>query len=81
MLISGCSSGFGLLAAVEAARRGHKVVATLRDLGRRAALDQAARAAGVELDVLALDVNDAASIERCVAEVLRRHGRIDAAVN
>ncbi len=81
ILISGCSSGFGLLAAVEAARRGHKVVATLRDVGRRAALDQAASAAGVELDVLALDVNDAASIQRCVAEVLRRHGRIDALVN
>lgn len=81
VLISGCSSGFGLLAAVEAARRGWLVVATMRDLSRRAALDEAAAKAGVELDVLALDVNDAASIERCVAEVISRRGQIDVLVN
>ena len=38
VLITGCSSGFGLLAAVEAARRGHKVVATMRNVAKRAAL-------------------------------------------
>ena len=81
VLISGCSSGFGLLAAVEAARRGMQVVATMRDLSRRKALDEAAARAGVELDVMALDVNDSASIERCVAEVLSRRGQIDVLVN
>ena len=81
VLISGCSSGFGLLAAVEAARRGNQVVATMRDLSRRGELDAAAAKAGVELDVLALDVNDPASIERCVAEVIRRRGQVDVLVN
>ena len=32
VLVSGCSSGFGLLIAVAAARKGHKVFATMRKL-------------------------------------------------
>ena len=30
-VITGCSSGFGMLAALEFARRGDKVYATMRD--------------------------------------------------
>ncbi len=41
-VITGSSSGFGLLTAVELAKAGYKVVASMRDLGRRAKLDQAA---------------------------------------
>lgn len=81
VLISGCSSGFGLLTAVRAAKAGHRVFATLRNLNGRGALDEAARSAGVSLDVLPLDVNDADSIACCIDEVLRRAGRVDALVN
>lgn len=81
VLISGCSSGFGLLTAVRAAKAGHRVFATLRNLERRGALDEAAAAAGVTLEVLPLDIDDADSITRCVEEVLRRAGRVDALVN
>src|SRR5690606_16038167 len=81
VLISGCSSGFGLLTAVRAAKSGHRVFATMRNLDRRGALDDAARAANVTLDVLALDVDDTDSIARCVREVEHRAGRIDALIN
>jgi NAD(P)-dependent dehydrogenase (short-subunit alcohol dehydrogenase family) len=49
VLISGCSSGFGLLAAVRAAKAGHRVCATMRDLNKRTALDRAAADAGVKI--------------------------------
>ena len=41
-LITGSSSGFGLLTSIELAKAGFRVVATMRDLGRQDRLDQAA---------------------------------------
>lgn len=81
VLITGCSSGFGLLTAVAAARAGHRVVATMRDVSRRQALDEAALHAGVALDVRSLDLDAHASIEACVAAVMTEYGRVDALVN
>ncbi|MBI5921170.1 MAG: SDR family NAD(P)-dependent oxidoreductase [Betaproteobacteria bacterium] len=81
VLISGCSSGFGLLIAVVAARQGHRVFATLRDAATNGALQAAADAAQVKVELLTLDVDDQASIDRCVAEVLAVAGRIDCLIN
>jgi NAD(P)-dependent dehydrogenase (short-subunit alcohol dehydrogenase family) len=80
-VITGCSTGIGLQTAVEFARRGDTVVATMRNPSKSGALTAAAAAAGVELDVVALDVNDDASARSAVADVLERHGRIDVLVN
>ncbi|MFE2108857.1 SDR family NAD(P)-dependent oxidoreductase [Kitasatospora sp. NPDC059463] len=83
VLITGTSSGIGLAAAVAAARAGFRVVATMRDPGRRGALLEAAGAAGVagRVEVARLDVTDAGSVAACLAGVLDRHGRLDAVVN
>lgn len=83
VVLTGASSGIGLLTAVELARRGHRVVATMRDLGRRTRLEEAAAAAGVtgQLDLRRLDVTEFDSIPRVVAEIVRDHGRIDVLVN
>jgi NAD(P)-dependent dehydrogenase (short-subunit alcohol dehydrogenase family) len=82
-VITGCSSGFGLLTTVELARRGYFVVATMRDLARRAQLDEAVAAAGVsgKVTVRQLDVTDTASHADFVAAVLSDYGRIDVLVN
>ena len=80
VLVTGCSSGFGLLAAVTFARRGCRVYATMRDISGRAALDEAAAAAGVEVQVVALDVTSTASVEAAVATALV-DGPIDVVVN
>ncbi len=82
-LITGSSSGIGLLTAITLARRGYQVVATMRDLGRRARLDAAAQQAGVagRIDVRALDISTFDSIPRIIGEVLRDYGRIDVLVN
>ena len=80
-LVTGTSSGMGLHTAVELARRGLVVVATMRDTSRAAALTDAAAEAGVELDVRALDVTDHDAARTCVEGVLADHGHIDVLVN
>jgi NAD(P)-dependent dehydrogenase (short-subunit alcohol dehydrogenase family) len=82
-LITGASSGFGLLTSVELAKAGFGVVASLRDLGRRAGLDQAVASAGVEsrVDVRALNVTDFAAMPAFVDQVVRDWGRVDVLVN
>ena len=83
VVITGASSGFGLLSAVELARRGHRVVATMRDLSRRGRLEEAAAAAGVagQLDLRRLYVTEFGSIPTVVSEIVRDHSRIDVLVN
>lgn len=76
-LITGASSGFGLLTAVELAQRGLRVVASMRDLSRADRLDAALAGAGLSADKVRLDVTDQASIDAAVAEV----GRVDVLVN
>ncbi|MCM3659044.1 SDR family NAD(P)-dependent oxidoreductase [Agromyces mediolanus] len=71
----------GLHAAVALARRGLHVVATMRDVGRAAALRDAAAEAGVTLDVRALDVVDHGAAARLVAAVIAEHGGIHVLVN
>lgn len=81
VLITGCSSGFGLLTAVELSRRGHDVVATMRDPGRDGDLRAACAAAGVDIDVVALDVHDERSVARAVDDAVVVLGGLDVVVN
>ncbi len=81
VLITGCSSGFGLLTAVELAGRGHDVVATMRDTSRDAELRAACRAAGVDVRVVALDVHDQGDVIRGVDEAVALLGGLDVVVN
>jgi len=82
-LITGASSGFGLLTSVELAKAGFRVVATMRDLARRERLDQAVAAAGVgaRVDVRALDVTRFDTLPGFVDAVVRDYGRLDVLVN
>lgn len=80
-LITGSSSGFGLLTSLELAKAGFRVVATMRDLGRRGALDEAAAAAGVKLEIRQLDVTNFEAIPVFVDQVVGDFGRLDVLVN
>ena len=68
-LITGASSGFGLLTTVTLARRGWRVLATMRDLARREKLEASAREAGVldRIEFHALDVTNAEQIAALAA--------------
>ena len=81
ILITGCSSGFGKLAAIEFARRGDKVFASMRNTAKAKGLLDGATAAGTTLEVVRLDVNDSASIAEAVANIERKAGPIDVLVN
>jgi NAD(P)-dependent dehydrogenase (short-subunit alcohol dehydrogenase family) len=81
VVITGASSGFGLLTAVEVAKRGHHVYATMRDPTKGTMLDEACRSNNVDVQQRRLVVTDTASIEAVVGELVDTHGRIDALVN
>jgi NAD(P)-dependent dehydrogenase (short-subunit alcohol dehydrogenase family) len=76
VLITGCSSGIGIVCAQTLAARGWRVFATARRP------EDVARLAAQGCEALPLDVDDPASICAAVDEVLRRTGgRLDALVN
>lgn len=73
VIITGTSSGIGLAAAIECAAAGFRVVATMRNLDRRAPLLDAAAARGVKLDVEQLNVT-AENTPAKVRELILKYG-------
>ena len=68
VLITGCSTGIGLVAARMIRARGFRVFATARKP------EDVARLAAEGFEALPLDYQDSASLEACVAEISRRTG-------
>jgi NAD(P)-dependent dehydrogenase (short-subunit alcohol dehydrogenase family) len=86
VLITGASTGFGYDAALRLARRGHQVIATMRDIaGRnqhnRKTLETIAAGEGLPLQVLELDVTSEESAQSAVARAAESAGRLDAVIN
>ncbi len=81
VLITGCSSGFGLVTALEFARRGDLVFASMRNVAKAGPLREAARAEGLAIEVVEIDVTDDGSVRRGVDHVLASAGHVDVLVN
>jgi NAD(P)-dependent dehydrogenase (short-subunit alcohol dehydrogenase family) len=92
VLITGTSGGIGLAAAVACAQAGFEVIATMRDLGRRAELDMRLRDTGLttpdvgaprgvaSVHVEQLDVTSRSAADK-VHELLLKYGPIENLVN
>ncbi|MCS1351448.1 SDR family oxidoreductase [Mechercharimyces sp. CAU 1602] len=81
-LITGSSSGFGLLTALSLAKEGYQVIATMRALEKKTALEKAIEKEKLtSIEILPLDVTDHDSISTTIQSVLERYGQIDLLIN
>lgn len=86
VVVTGTNSGIGRRTVETFARAGFHVYAGMREpAGKNAAakaeLDALARADGLALEVVALDVTDDAEVDAAVAGILARTERIDVLIN
>jgi len=82
-VVTGSSSGIGLVTSVELAANGYRVVATMRDLARSGPLEEAAQKSGVRdrLDLRRIDITETDSLPDVVNGIVGDHSRIDVLVN
>src|SRR6516225_11108661 len=80
-LVTGTSSGIGLATSVSLARRGHKVIATMRDLNRSTELRKIAEAESLPISFEQLNVNSDISVNDSMSRLLSEHDHIDVLVN
>ena len=85
-LVTGASSGFGRMIAGELAAAGLTAYASMRDTGGKNAktvrdIADDAKAKEVDLRTIELDVQDEASIDAAVGDIVREHGRLDVLVH
>ena len=81
VLITGCSSGFGLVTAVRLAAHGHIVWATMRDLSRQGDLENKLAGRNAKAFIRELDVTQPSTIKNVVEEIQRTHSQIDVLIN
>ena len=80
-LITGTSTGIGLATALHFGRQGHDVWAGVRQPAAATDLRAAIDAERLPVRIVALDVDDPGSVQRGVAELLDKSGRVDILVN
>jgi len=81
ILITGCSSGFGLASAAYLAERGYHVIATMRDLDRSSGLINELNKRDAEVELFPLDVTKNETIREVMVHIAQEHGYIDVLIN
>lgn len=79
VLITGCSSGFGLLAAARLAKT-YRVYATMRDLSKSKTLEQALPI-GADVRLLPLDVTQPQTIDAVIQTIRKEDGGLYGLIN
>lgn len=81
ILITGCSSGFGMLSSARLAASGHAVYATMRNLDKKGDLLEEVERRGTQVQLMRLDVTDDESIQAVVERIESEEGRLDVLIN
>ena len=86
IIVTGASSGFGLMTAKALAHAGHTVYASMRDIAGKNAAQVAsiadyAKANGIDLRTVELDVQSEPSAAAAIASVVKDHGHLDVVVH
>jgi NAD(P)-dependent dehydrogenase (short-subunit alcohol dehydrogenase family) len=86
IVITGASSGFGLMSARALAQAGHTVYAGMRETASRnaprvAELRRQASEQGIDLRPIEMDVASQASVDTAIARIIAAHGRLDVVVH
>ncbi len=81
IVLTGCSSGFGLQAALAFARNGDTVYATMRNTNKSAPLLAAANSEGLNIHVKQLDVTKTRTFAGVLQEIVDEANSIDVLVN
>jgi len=82
-MITGTSSGFGLLASIALAKEGYHVVSTMRNMHKRFHLKELAAKEKVmeNIDIVKLDVTNHVEVQQVVNDTLQKFGKIDVLIN
>jgi NAD(P)-dependent dehydrogenase (short-subunit alcohol dehydrogenase family) len=81
-VVTGANSGIGRATAIHLAASGHRVIGTVRTAARAEKLNAMAAQAGVEVELVELDVADDESVRTGFHEIFERtDGRVDHLVN
>lgn len=80
-VVTGANSGIGRATAVHLAGEGHRVVGTVRSVAKADKLTAMSAAAGVEVELVELDVADDRSVRDGFEAVFDLTGRVDHLVN
>lgn len=86
IIITGAGSGFGRLTAIELAKAGHKVYASMRDLkghsaDKAADISAVAKTESLDLHPLEMDVRSEVSCRSAADYILSVDGRVDVVIN
>ena len=81
ILITGCSSGFGMLTAAKLAAGGHTIYATMRNLQKQNTLKLELEQRDTMCQILHLDVTEDKSINKVIDIIETQAGRLDVLIN
>jgi NAD(P)-dependent dehydrogenase (short-subunit alcohol dehydrogenase family) len=86
IVVTGASSGFGLMAAQKLAQAGHVVYAGMRETQGRnapqvAAVQKFSRDQKVELRPIEMDVSSQSSVDQAITRIVADNGRLDVVIH